>query len=48
MDDKNLNRSLDSLIQNYKAFGHPTKGKGKRAASKSRRKVDRALCKKGE
>jgi hypothetical protein len=43
--NKNLNRSLDGLIQNYKAYGHACKGRGKRAASKSRRKVDRALCK---
>lgn len=45
--DKAVNNGLRALMQNYKAYGHCRKGKGSRAASKSRRKLGKALCKEG-
>jgi len=36
--------ALRRLIVQSKAYGHATKGKGKRGASKARRQVGKALC----
>ena len=42
--NKATNNGLRALMQNYKSYGHPCKGKGKRQASKSRRNLGKALC----
>ena len=40
----NENRAMKSYALNFRAHGHPSKGKGKRAASKARRRLGKALC----
>jgi hypothetical protein len=43
MTSRNENRASKRLILAYKAYGHAFKGKGKRGASKARRKVGKAI-----
>lgn len=42
--NRRINRTLRNYLDAAVSYGHDRKGKGKRRASKARRRYDKALC----